>query len=52
MEDFLALDGEGGRGLPLVALLSAKYGITETPHDGGKIIWALCAPQLDEVALS
>ncbi len=37
-------DAETGRGLLLVAALSARWGCYSPDGHGGKVVWALCAP--------
>jgi hypothetical protein len=36
------LDAEHGRGLLIVASLSAKSGVYQPEHSSGKVVWALC----------
>jgi Histidine kinase-like ATPase domain len=45
------LDAETGRGLLLVETLSAQWGCYAPDRQGGKIVWAMCAPQLPPAVL-
>jgi hypothetical protein len=43
-------DAESGRGLLLVEYLSAQWGTYAPEESSGKVVWALAAPQPDDVA--
>src|SRR4051812_35187775 len=48
--ELVDFDAEGGRGLFVVAMYSAKHGTTVTPDREGKAVWAVLATGLDREA--